>query len=89
MRFFSLYHKNLIFLYNYYIKNEDCKGRDVLAVKGGAQLKRVCVLTPKGDIGPHSGVAEQLFCMKYLFKMLIIFVKTKNKHFILYENKVK
>ncbi len=26
-----------------------------------AQLKRVCVLTPKGDIGPHSGVAEQLF----------------------------
>jgi len=24
-------------------------------------LKRVCVLTPKGDIGPPSGVAEQLF----------------------------
>jgi len=22
---------------SYYIKNEDCKGRDVLAVKGGAQ----------------------------------------------------
>ncbi len=32
-----------------------------LPSRGVRSLKRVCVLTPKGDIGPHSGVAEQLF----------------------------
>ncbi len=34
---------------------------DVLAVKGGAESKTRMRLTPKGDIGPPSGVAEQLF----------------------------
>jgi hypothetical protein len=55
-------------------KNEDCKGRNVLAVKGGAQLKRVCVLTPKGDIGPPSGVAEQLFYVNYYLWCLTVCV---------------
>jgi hypothetical protein len=52
-------------LFFLYYKNGDCKGRAALAVKGGAQLKRGCVLTPKGDIGPPSGVAEQLFYIAY------------------------
>ena len=50
---------------------------DVLAVKGGAQLKRVCVLTPKGDIGPHSGDAEQLF--NIFNKLTNIEIKKYNK----------
>jgi len=33
----SLFLYNRKVLLSYYIKNEDCKGRDVLAVKGGAQ----------------------------------------------------
>ncbi len=33
---------------------------DVLAVKGGAQQKCESNFAPKGDIGPPSGVAEQL-----------------------------
>ncbi|MPM32354.1 hypothetical protein SDC9_78916 [bioreactor metagenome] len=34
---------------------------DVLNLKGGAQLKRVCVLTRSGDIGPPSGVYGATF----------------------------
>lgn len=45
-----------------YYKNGDCKGRDALAVKGGCSAKNTLVFfAPKGDIGPPSGVAEQLF----------------------------
>jgi hypothetical protein len=66
-------------------KNDDCKGRDVLAVKRGAQLKRVCVLKPKGDIGPPSGIAEQLFYSNNFGYNLQILIVDKGKRIIYYK----